>query len=91
MAGETQEREGEPTAKIVGENLRRHRRKAGLSQDDVAWRSGLHRTEVSLIELGKRTPRVDTLVRFAGAIGITPAEAFKGAWPDGSSDDAAKS
>ena len=90
MAGETQEQDGGPTAKIVGANLKGHRLKAGLSQDDVAWISGLHRSEVSLVELGKRTPRVDTLVRIAKAIGITPADAFKGAWPAGPSDDAEK-
>jgi transcriptional regulator with XRE-family HTH domain len=89
VAGEEQEGEVEPIAKIIGGNLKRGRRRAGLSQDDVAWKSGLHRTEVSLIELGKRTPRVDTLVRFANAIGITPADAFKGAWPTDAPEDGA--
>ena len=36
------------------------RKKAGLSQEDLAFRADLHRTEVSLSETGKRKPRLDT-------------------------------
>jgi transcriptional regulator with XRE-family HTH domain len=35
-----------------GVNLAAERKKAGLSQEDLAFRADLHRTEVSLIERG---------------------------------------
>ncbi|MBS1884624.1 MAG: helix-turn-helix transcriptional regulator [Actinobacteria bacterium] len=51
----------------------------GTQQEVVADRAGLHRTEISLLELGKRTPCIDTVVRVMGALGVGPAEAFTGA------------
>jgi transcriptional regulator with XRE-family HTH domain len=63
---------------IIGDNLARHRLAKGLSQETVAHRSGKHRSEISLLELGKRMPRVDTVARVAGAIGITMAQALEG-------------
>jgi transcriptional regulator with XRE-family HTH domain len=68
----------ESIAKIIGRNLRRHRRAASLSQEEVADRAGLHRSAVSLVERGGRMPRADTVARVAGAIGISLAEAFEG-------------
>jgi transcriptional regulator with XRE-family HTH domain len=69
----------EQVAAIVGTNLARQRQALGLSQEEVADRAGLHRTEISLLELGKRTPRIDTVVRVMGALGIGADEAFEGA------------
>lgn len=51
-----------------GENLRRTRRRVGLSQEELGWRSSLHRTEVGLLERGARTPRIDTLIKLACAL-----------------------
>lgn len=65
-------------AAAVGLNVARHRQAQGLSQEEVADRAGLHRTEISLLELGKRTPRIDTIVRVMGALGVNIAEAFVG-------------
>jgi transcriptional regulator with XRE-family HTH domain len=66
-------------ASIVGMNLARIRQAKRLSQEEVADRAGLHRTEISLMELGKRTPRIDTIFRVMGALDVGPAEAFEGA------------
>ncbi len=55
-------------ARHFGENLRRVRRLARLSQDDVACRAALHRTEVSLIERGYRVPSTETLIKLAAAV-----------------------
>jgi len=40
----------------------------GLSQEQLADRCGLDRTEISLLERGKRFPRLDTLVKLARAL-----------------------
>jgi transcriptional regulator with XRE-family HTH domain len=61
-----------------GENLRRARRRAGLSQDELAARASLHRTEIGMLENGQRVARITTLIQLAGAIGIEPAELIAG-------------
>ncbi len=56
----------------LGRNLRAARKRLGLTQEDVAHRSGVHPTEVSRIESGKRDPRVSTLERLAEAVEVAP-------------------
>lgn len=46
------------------------RRRAGLTQQQVADRAGTSRTTVSDYENGKKTPLVDTASRLAGAAGF---------------------
>jgi transcriptional regulator with XRE-family HTH domain len=41
-----------------------------LSQEQLAARGNIHRTQISLLESGKRLPRLDTLVKIAGALEI---------------------
>ncbi|HEX5527442.1 MAG TPA: helix-turn-helix transcriptional regulator [Solirubrobacterales bacterium] len=59
-------------------NLRRARDAAGISQEELADRCELHRTEVSLLERGGREPRLGTMVKLAVALGTTPEELCKG-------------
>ncbi len=61
-----------------GENLLRLRNRVDLSQVETAKRSGLHLTEVSLLERGLRLPRLDTIVKLAGAIEAEPCELLTG-------------
>jgi transcriptional regulator with XRE-family HTH domain len=56
-------------------NLRSARKAAGVSQEVLAERCELHRTEVSLLERGGREPRLGTLIKLATALGTT-AEAL---------------
>jgi transcriptional regulator with XRE-family HTH domain len=63
------------------ENLILLRARSDLSQQQTAERSGLHQTEISLLERGLRLPRLDTIVKLAGAIEAEPCELFAGmAW-----------
>jgi transcriptional regulator with XRE-family HTH domain len=59
-------------------NLRRLRLAAGLSQEELAFRSAIHRTQISLLETGRRLPRFETLVKLAGAVGATPNDLLAG-------------
>jgi transcriptional regulator with XRE-family HTH domain len=59
-------------------NLRRARETAGVSQEELAERCEIHRTEVSLLERGGREPRLGTLVKLATALGTTPEALCKG-------------
>ncbi len=56
----------------LGSNLRDARKRLGLTQEAVAERSGVHATEVSRIEAGKRDPKVSTLLRLAKAVEVPP-------------------
>ena len=46
-------------------NLRRRREHLGLSQEALAERCDLHRTEISLLERYERSPRLETIVVLA--------------------------
>jgi transcriptional regulator with XRE-family HTH domain len=56
----------------LGTNLREARERLGLTQEQVSERSGVHATEVSRIEGGKRDPKVSTLERLAEAVEVKP-------------------
>jgi transcriptional regulator with XRE-family HTH domain len=53
-------------------NLRQARETAGISQEELAERIEIHRTEISLLERGGREPRLGTLVKLAVALDTTP-------------------
>ena len=61
-----------------GENLIRCRKRADMSQEELAIRASLHRTEISMLERGVRVARVDTLVKLAGALCIPASELIEG-------------
>jgi transcriptional regulator with XRE-family HTH domain len=52
-------------------NLSRARAASGISQEELGARTGLHRTEVSLLERGGREPRLGTLAKLAAALDTT--------------------
>ncbi len=60
--------------RLFGENLERLRCRADLSQEELGFRAGLHRTEVGMLERGARMPRLDTIVKLAGGLEVEPAE-----------------
>jgi transcriptional regulator with XRE-family HTH domain len=71
-------------AEQFAENLLIHRRRAGLSQEELGFRASLHRTQIGALERGTRLARIDTLVKLAGALGATPDELLAGiAWKSG--------
>jgi transcriptional regulator with XRE-family HTH domain len=51
-------------------NLRHHREAAGLSQEALADICDLHRTEISLLERRKRSPRLETIVILARGLSL---------------------
>jgi transcriptional regulator with XRE-family HTH domain len=58
---------------MLGDILREAREKAGLSQEQLAFRAGLDRTYVSQLENDKKSPTVETLFRLCGAMKASPA------------------
>lgn len=62
-------------------NLAELREAAGFSQEELAFRASIHRTQVSLMESGSRLPRFETLVKLVGALEVSPEALMKGiAW-----------
>jgi transcriptional regulator with XRE-family HTH domain len=60
-------------------NLRRHRTRMGLSQEALADVCDLHRTEISLLERCKRSPRLETIVILSRGLELaSPAELLEG-------------
>ena len=51
-------------------NLVALRQAADMSQEELAFRASVHRTQISLMESGSRLPRLDTLVKLAGALEV---------------------
>lgn len=62
---------------IVGDNIRRLRLKAGLTQEEVALRSGLSQGYINQLESGKRRFTQKTLEIIADALSINMIELFK--------------
>ena len=58
---------------VFGENLRRFRTQAGLSQEAVAVRMGVDRAHVSSMERGQQNVTLLTLWHASQAVGAKPA------------------
>jgi len=59
---------------LVGRNFARLRRDKGLTQEDVATRSGFSQQYISSLERGRRNPTVITLYELAQALGVSHVE-----------------
>lgn len=57
-----------------GPVLKRVRLEHDLTQEQLADASGLHRTEISLLERNRRKPLLETVVALCRGLGITPGE-----------------
>lgn len=55
----------------LGLVVRTHRRQLGLTQDELAWRSNMHRTYIADIELGARNVTLRSIVNLAKALQLT--------------------
>jgi transcriptional regulator with XRE-family HTH domain len=65
-------------AQRIGENIVAARLRAGLSQEEAAFRAGIHRTAIGQLERAERSPHAETVIRVAGALGVLPASLLDG-------------
>ena len=78
----------EEVAIRFGRNLHRCRRRAAMSQEELGALAALHRTEIGMLENGTRLARVDTLMKIAGALAVSPTELLEGIdWIPGNQSD----
>jgi transcriptional regulator with XRE-family HTH domain len=67
--------------RTFGDNLRRARRRAALTQVELASATPLDRAAISRLECGERAPDLQTLVRLCVALSVTPKELLRGIGP----------
>jgi transcriptional regulator with XRE-family HTH domain len=83
VAGRKKKDETEPKPSIdldrsIGPNLKRWREIRGFSQEELAQRAEVHRTEIGLLERGGREPKAGIVTKLAGALGISQGALFEG-------------
>lgn len=66
----------EVLAKRFGELVRRLRTEHGYSQEEFAFRVGLHQTYVSSVERGERNVTIGTASKIAKALGTNLSSVF---------------
>jgi transcriptional regulator with XRE-family HTH domain len=60
-----------------GKRIRQLRMGEGLSQEELAFRAGIHRTYLGGIERGERNPALRNISRIAVALGVELSELFR--------------
>jgi transcriptional regulator with XRE-family HTH domain len=60
--------------KIFGQVLQAIRHERKLSQEQLGFESGYHRTYISLLERGQKSPSLNTIFQLAIALKTTPSE-----------------
>jgi transcriptional regulator with XRE-family HTH domain len=58
----------------LGRAIRATRDERGLSQEELGFRSGVHRNYIGGIERAERQPSVVALARLAAALGMKPSD-----------------
>lgn len=61
---------------LYGERLKGLRKKKGLSQEELGFKSSLHRTYISEVERGRRNISIMNIARIAKALGIKIKDFF---------------
>lgn len=62
--------------KLYGERLKAFRKNKGLSQEDLGFKSSLHRTYISEVERGRRNISIVNIARIAKALDLSIKEFF---------------
>ncbi len=60
----------------VGNRIKELRNKLGISQEELGFRSGVHRTYIASLEVGKRNVSISTLEKIVKALEISLSEFF---------------
>jgi transcriptional regulator with XRE-family HTH domain len=58
-------------AEQLGRRIKRRRNFLDMSQEALAERTGIHRTQFSLYENGQRMPLTSTLIKLAAGLGVS--------------------
>lgn len=61
---------------IFGKIIQEERKAKKISQEKLSKLTGLDRTFISLIENGKRSPTLTTIIKISSALHISPSDLF---------------
>jgi transcriptional regulator with XRE-family HTH domain len=61
---------------ILAKNLKKHRKRLGITQPELAERAGVSTNYLGMIEVARNFPTADVLERLATALGIKSNELF---------------
>lgn len=61
----------------VGNRIKELRGKLGISQEELGFRSGVHRTYIASLEVGKRNISIATLEKIVNALEVSFSEFFE--------------
>ena len=56
--------------KHVGRQVAKYRKAKGLSQEQLSFEAGFHRTYISQVERGVINPTINSLKRISGALSV---------------------
>lgn len=65
-------------AKIVGERIRIHRKEQNISQEELAFRAGLHPTYIGQVERGEKNATLESIEKIILALSISFETLFMG-------------
>lgn len=60
----------------VGKRIKELRNKLNISQEELGFRSGVHRTYIASLEVGKRNVSIVTLEKIVQALEVSFSEFF---------------
>ena len=66
-----------PTRRVLGKRIKTLRKKAGLSQEELGFKAGIHRTYIGAIERGEQNVSIDNVHKIARALKIPVKDLFK--------------
>ena len=61
----------------LGKQIKKIRESLELSQEELAEEAGLHRTYISQVERGIKSPSVKTLIKVSEALGVKASELLR--------------
>lgn len=60
--------------KAFGEELQKAREKSGLTQEKLGFESGYHRTYISQLERGQKSPTLKAIFKIASALSVKASD-----------------
>lgn len=63
--------------KQLGQTIKKLREQHRITQEELAYQAGLHRTYISLLEKGERNPSVLTLCKVSSALNTQLSKIFQ--------------
>ncbi len=60
----------------VGKRIKQLRNQLGISQEELAFRSNVHRTYIASVEVGKRNLTINVLEKIVNALEVTLSDFF---------------